>query len=80
MFFFALLAFCRHYAALQALALSEEEITWDPEKHDNTKSVQSTELKRKIRDAAELNLGMSDAIAAAFIGVVAAFIDVIVVM
>eukprot|EP00752_Nemacystus_decipiens_P005093 g4622.t1 len=27
----------RHYAALQALALSEEDISWDPEKDDNTK-------------------------------------------
>ncbi|CAN0117462.1 unnamed protein product, partial [Ectocarpus sp. 8 AP-2014] len=27
----------RHYAALQALALSEEEISWDPEKDDRTR-------------------------------------------
>ncbi|CAM9259428.1 unnamed protein product, partial [Laminaria digitata] len=27
----------RHYAALQAIALSEEEISWDPERDDNTR-------------------------------------------
>lgn len=27
----------RHYAALQAIALSEEEVSWDPEKDDTTR-------------------------------------------
>lgn len=38
-YFFLHFAPFRHYAALQALALSEEDITWDPEKNDNTRLV-----------------------------------------